>query len=603
MKEHILPGRILASGALPALLLSLVGCAVMPASTAPRPTAEADRAFQKISGRYLTEMLALTPVNATSLGEHRYDSMLDDVSAAGFARRVDLAKQLLAQLQTLDLNSMSRASQVDARMLRNELEYEIWKVEQLKEWRWNPLLYTELAGNGIYLLMARDFAPLQQRLHSVAARLTELPAMLAQVRESLDAASVPRVHADTAVRQNSGVLSLIDQLVMPQLKTLSEAEQTDLRAAIAVARTAVAQHQIWLEKKLVPAAQGNFRVGAQLYDAKLRFALDSPLSRQEIRARAQSELTRVRAQMYEIARTVLAGRPNAPPVPAEPDAQQQQAAIAAALELAYAQRPDRDHVFEAAQRAFEETRAFVRSRDLITVYDDPLDIQPMPEFQRGVALAYCDSPGPLDQGQKTFYMISPIPHEWSDAQVASFLREYNTRSIYDLTVHEAMPGHYVQLAHANRYDSSLRAALSSGSFIEGWAVYAEGLMSEAGFLDGDPLMRLIQLKWYLRAVGNAILDQAVHVEGISREEAMRFMMHDTFQEEREAAGKWTRAQLTSAQLPTYFVGAQEHLALREEVRKAWGKGFTLKRYHDSVLAFGSPPVRYARELLLNLPIG
>ena len=127
-------------------------------------------------------------------------------------------------------------------------------------------------------------------------------------------------------------------------------------------------------------------------------------------------------------------------------------------------------------------------------------------------------------------------------------------------------------------------------------------MVEQGYLDGDPLMHLIQLKWYLRTIANAILDQAVHVDGMSRDAAMQLMIHDTFQEEREAAGKWMRAQLSSAQLPTYFVGAQEHLALREEARKRWGETFTLKRYHDKVLSYGSPPVRFVRELMFDLPI-
>ena len=169
-------------------------------------------------------------------------------------------------------------------------------------------------------------------------------------------------------------------------------------------------------------------------------------------------------------------------------------------------------------------------------------------------------------------------------------------------MHEAMPGHYLQFTHANRYKSPLRAVLASGTFIEGWAVYTEQMMMEQGFMEGDPLMHLIHLKWDLRSIGNAILDQAVHVDGISREDAIHLMTHDTFQEEREAAAKWVRAQLTAAQLPTYFVGAQEHLALREEVRKKWGKTFALKRYHDTVLSYGSPPVHYVRELLLDLPI-
>jgi uncharacterized protein (DUF885 family) len=586
-----------------ASIAGFVGCATTPpAPPAPVSPTEADVTFEGISKRYLDEMVALTPVAATALGDHRFDGVLDDVSATGYGRRVTLARELLAQVQELDSKQLSRANQVDAHLLTSELEYQVWRVESLSEWRWNPLIYTELTGNSVYLLMARDFAPLPERLRNVGARLTQLPRFLAQVREALDPARVPRIHAETAVKQNTGVLSLIDQLVIPQLGVLPEADQASLKAAIAHARTAVAQHQIWLEKRLLPEANGDFRLGAALYDAKLRFALDSPLSREEIRTRAQAELLRTRADMYDIARGVLQNRPDAPSLPPAPTADEQQAAIAAALELAYEQQPPRDKVFETARHSFEEAQSFVRAADFVTLYDDPLEIIPMPEFQRGVALAYCDSPGPLDRGQKTFYVISPIPDDWSDAQVKSFLREYNTRSINNLTIHEAMPGHYLQLMHSNRYHSPLRAVLASGTFIEGWAVYTERLMAEQGFLGGDPLMHLVQLKWYLRSIGNAILDQAVHVDGISREDAMHLMTHDTFQEEREAAAKWVRAQLTAAQLPTYFVGVQEHLALREEARTKWGKSFTLKRYHDTVLSFGSPPVRYARELALDLPI-
>jgi uncharacterized protein (DUF885 family) len=582
---------------------TLAGCAsTPPAPPAPVSPTEADVTFDSISKRYLDEQVALTPVTATALGDHRFDGVLDDVSTAGYDRRVALARELLAQVQGLDSKQLSRANQVDAHLLASDLEYQIWSIESLGEWRWNPLIYTELAGNSVYLLMSRDFAPLPERLRNVGARLTQLPRFLEQVRQALDPARVPRIHAETAVKQNTGVLSLIDQLVLPQLGALPEADQASLKAAIAHARTAVAQHQIWLEKKLLPEAQGDFRLGAALYDVKLRFALDSPLSREEIRTRAQAELVRTRADMYDIARVVLQNHSDAPPLPPAPTADEQQAAIAAALELAYEQQPLRDKVFDTARHSFEEAQSFVRAADFVTLYDDPLEIIPMPEFQRGVALAYCDSPGPLDRGQKTFYVISPIPDDWSDAQVKSFLREYNTRSINILTIHEAMPGHYLQLMHSNRYHSPLRAVLGSGTFIEGWAVYTEQLMVEQGFLGGDPLLHLIQLKWSLRSIGNAILDQAVHVDGISREAALRLMTRDTFQEEREATAKWVRAQLTSAQLPTYFVGVQEHLALREEARAKWGKSFTLKRYHDTVLSFGSPPVRYARELALDLPI-
>jgi uncharacterized protein (DUF885 family) len=226
----------------------------------------------------------------------------------------------------------------------------------------------------------------------------------------------------------------------------------------------------------------------------------------------------------------------------------------------------------------------------------------MPKFQQGVAVAYCDSPGPLDRDLDTFYAISPIPAEWTDEQTTSFLREYNSRSLYELTIHEAMPGHYVQLWHANKHPSVLRAVLGSGAFIEGWACYAQDIMIEAGHGGGDPLRRLVNLKWALRVISNAILDQGVHVEGWERRQAMAFMTGAAFQEEREAAGKWTRARVSSGQLATYYVGWIEHHALRREVQETQGSAFLAKSYHDALLSHGSPPVRLARALLLDQPI-
>jgi uncharacterized protein (DUF885 family) len=259
-------------------------------------------------------------------------------------------------------------------------------------------------------------------------------------------------------------------------------------------------------------------------------------------------------------------------------------------------------VVDAAKQALAQATTFVRERDLVSVPDDPVKIILMPEFQRGVAVAYCDSPGPLDKGLDTYFAISPIPDDWSKEQAESFLREYNSRMIHLLTIHEAMPGHYLEGAHSARYPSTLRAVLRSGLFAEGWAVYTEDMMADAGYMGGDPLFRLVQLKFYLRTISNAILDQGVHVDGWSREQAMRLMVHDAFQQEREAAGKWVRAQLTSAQLPTYFVGVQEQFDTRAAVEAREGASFDLKRYHDRVLSYGAPPVRFVRELMLDEPI-
>jgi uncharacterized protein (DUF885 family) len=573
-----------------------------PAAPAPPPPPTPDQQFETLAQNYLSESPEFAPVDATALGDHRFDDRVDDVSPAGWQVRVTFIDRYLAGLGAIDRAALSRPNQVDSLLLRRELEYERWRIQTLEDWRWNPLIYTRIAGDALYNLMAREFAPAPERLKNLGKRLDELPRFLSQARESLVPARVPKVHAETAVRQNSGLISLLGGEVASQIATLPAAEQETLRASVTRARSALSQHQIWLEKRLIPEANGDFRLGQQLYDQKLGFALFSSLSRDQIRARAEAELAATRQAMYGIARAVLMGRRGAPALPEKPSASQQQRAIQAALELASAERPPRDGVLQAARAALADTTNFVRDKNLVTLPQEPLEIIEMPAFKQGVALAYCDSPGPLEAGQKTFYAVSPIPASWTRAQVDSFLREYNTRSIRNLTVHEAMPGHYLQLAHANRYPSTLRAVLGSSPFVEGWAVYSEKLMIEQGYGGNDPLVQLVQLKWYLRSVVNALLDQAVHVDGMSRQAAMKLLTETGFQEEREAAGKWTRAQLTSAQLSVYFVGAQEHFALRAEAEQRAGGGFNLREYHDKVLSYGAPPVRFARQLMFGLPI-
>lgn len=564
--------------------------------------APADETFEKLAADYLSDLPEFSPVAATAIGDHRYDDRLDEVDAAARGRRLALYRQYLDALDGIDRSKLSRANQVDAGLLRNELESGIFSLEVLEEWAWNPLVYVNLAGNSLYTLLARDFAPLDERMADAAARLEQLPRFLAQVREALEPARVPEVHARTALSQNQGVNSIIDTMLVPRTGEVSPETAERLEAAIAGARDALAAHQAWLERDLLPKAKGEFRIGARLFDAKLAYTLQSPLSRREIRRRAEQEYVRVRDEMFRISKAIYSDLHPYTSFPDRPDEAFKQVVIRAALEQAYRHLPEPDRIVETARETLARATEFVRAKDLVSVPDDPIEIVVMPEYQRGVAVAYLDPPGPLDQGQKSFYAVAPLPEDWTEEQIRSFLREYNLYSIHNLTLHEAMPGHYLQLAHSNRYPSTLRAVLWSGPFVEGWAVYAERFTIDAGYLDGDPLMRLINLKWYLRTVTNAIIDQAIHVEGMTRDQAMRLMIEGAFQEEREAAGKWTRAELTSTQLSTYFVGYQEHRDMREAVERARGDEFDLHRYHDRALSFGSPPVRYVRALLLDEPI-
>jgi len=246
----------------------------------------------------------------------------------------------------------------------------------------------------------------------------------------------------------------------------------------------------------------------------------------------------------------------------------------------------------------DKIKSFIRDRHILTLPDpDTCKVIEMPEFQRGFSAAYLNPAPPLDPKADSLYAVSPPPKEWTPARVETFLREYNSAMLQILTIHEAYPGHYVQLAYSNRCPSQIRKILSSGSFAEGWAVYTEQMMLDQGYGDGDLSLRLHQLKFYQRAVINAILDNKMHCENISDDEAMKFLVERGFQTEAEAVGKILRAKQSSTQLSTYFVGRTAFYRLRQAVERKQGDAFDLAKFHQAVLNHGTLPVKYLPELV------
>lgn len=571
-----------------------------PAAAAPADVAAAtteDARFEAFGDRIVDEYLKLNPIYATAIGEHRYDALMPDVSAKGRASLRSFAERSLAELARFDEKRLSREPQVDAIMLKDQLDYIIYSDQRLKNWSWDPLTYG--AGDAFFSLMSREFAPLPERLRSATGRLEALPAYLAQSREALVPARVPLIHAQTAAKQNPGLNSLIDELVAKK-SALPTADQARLERAAAAAKAAVAEHQTWLDKTLIPNAKGNERLGATLYDEKLRLALESTLSRQEIRARAEREIRTLRSKMYQVAAGMIKGDAGAPPAPANPTGDEEQAVIEAGLAKVYADVPPRDAIIPFAKQTLDEAIAFAKQKDLVGFPTQTFNVIEMPEYARGVSTAYADMPGALEKDQRGYFDVMPIPPDWSAEQTSSFLREYNKWGIYELALHEGVPGHLLQLAHSNQYKSKLRAVLASGPMIEGWACYGQDVMADAGYLGSDPRYLLAHYKSQMRMPVNAMLDFDFHTGKLTREQAMELMTKTAFQQEREAAGKWVRLQLSSAQLPVYFVGYQDWKDFRAAAQKR--PGFSQRKFHDSALSHGSPSVRFIRELELGEPI-
>ena len=546
-----------------------------------------DARFETFAQKYVQELIDRDPEAATRLGEHRNDARLNDYSAKGVERELAAARTGLTELARIDAKKLSAENAVDSRILKNRLESQIYELETLKGWQWNPLQYN--VGSALYALISREFAPPEQRLKSVIGRLNAVPAVVAAAKANLR--TPPKVHTETAIQQNKGTTKLVKEQLEPLAKQAPALEK-DFREAQSRALAALQDYQQWLEKDLMTRSTGEFRLGEEKFRKKLRFALDSDLSKEEILRRAEADLKATRSAMYHTAVQLWPRLSPDKPVPLD-----QGAAIKAVLDDAARKRPDNGTVIAQATKALSETTAFVKEKKFVTVLEEPLDILPTPEFQRGVAVASCSPAGPLEKNKKTFYYISPTPEDWPPERVDSFFREYNDSMLQEVTIHEAMPGHYLQLAHANRFRAPtlIRGVIFSGTFVEGWATYAEQVMADAGY--GGPEVRMQQLKMRLRMILNAIIDQKIHTEGMAEKDAIARMMNDGFQEEGEAVGKWKRAQLTSTQLSTYYVGNTEMNDIRAAWEKNHGKYPDLRALHDAMLSFGNAAPKYVRERL------
>jgi uncharacterized protein (DUF885 family) len=550
-------------------------------------------AFQKVARDYVEQYLQASPEQATELGDHRFDGELTDYSAQARAKDLATQKEFRDKLNAIDGTQLTGANNIDFRILKENIDYEIFRAEELKEPEWNPLVYMQSLANSLYLLVARDFAPAEKRIPSLRQRMERIPGVIAQAKANLQ--HPPRIHTETAIEQTQGAINLVRTELAP---LLDQAPQMKKELAPLQDKTAAAleDYEKWLRNDLLPRSDGDFRLGEEKYRKKLRFALASDLPMEELMKRAKADLEQTQTAIYETALLLYKKYfPNADPAAA--GLADKHKVTAAVLGKLAEQHPNDATVVDYAKKITAEATGFVKQHDVVAVPDVPLDVIAMPEFKRGVAIAYCDAPGPLEKNGKTLFAVAPTPKDWSKERKESFFREYNNYMIRDLTVHEAMPGHFLQLARSNEFRAPtlVRAIFQSGSFIEGWAVYCEQVMAEQGY--GGPEVKMQQLKMRLRAICNAILDQSIHAGNMSEQEAMDLMTKEAYQQEGEAVAKWKRARLTSAQLSTYFVGATEHLDLRAAAQKKLGEQFNLKKYNDQVISYGSPPVKYVRELM------
>lgn len=542
---------------------------------------------------FLDRYWALQPDAAIAVGYYRYAGRLAVPDAAYRARRLAFLDRSIAALQRLPDAGMDAATRTDRAVLLSQLEQERWSLAEFREWQWNPALYN--VADAFALLLNTPYAPEAERLRTVSTRLTQVPAYYAAARAAIE--RPVREQVQLAVQQSQGTLDVFGDDLERQVagSALDAAERARFLQRLRAARAAVEGYIAFLQaldERLARDGGGrDFRIGRAAYERLFGYTIQTGVTPDALYARALQEKERLHARMAELADRLW---PKYFPDQAPPPGR-----VARIGQLIA--RLSENHATPAGfygevQALIPRLEDWVRTHQLVDLDPSrPLAVRVTPPYQRGVAMASVNAPGPYDATAKTYFNVTPLD-AFTPAQADSFLREYNHWLLQILVIHEAVPGHYVQLVYANKTPSRIKSVFGNGPMIEGWAVYSERMMLESGW-DPSPEMELMYSKWLLRVVCNTLLDYGVHVRGMQEDEALRLLRDEAFQSETEARGKWRRAQLSYVQLASYFAGFSAIYDFRESLKQQLGERFDLKKFNDRFLSYGSAPVAVITPLI------
>jgi uncharacterized protein (DUF885 family) len=543
---------------------------------------------------YLEEVFHQQPMRATQAGDHRFDDRLEDISAPARAAWLALTRRTQAELpRAVDYQKLSRDGQIDFEIFQQHLQTDIWETEHFHPFESDPRTYGDYLSDSVYLLLAQSTLPKETNISNCIARMASLPAIVAEAERTL--AHPPRPILDTAILQNRGAIDFYEHEIFEFAGETPQLER--LKSAATATVELLKGYQSFLEGPLSARATGDWRIGRAKFDKLFALEMGAGITAEENLAAARTEFARVRRDMYTVARQLWQQYYPGQPLPPD-DPEGERATVLKVVKAVDQEHGDATNLVADARATVDKIKAFIKERNYLELPDpDRCQVIEMPEFRRGNSLAYMDNAPPLDPQGASYYAVSPPPTDWTPEQVRSFLEEYNHHMLQILTIHEAYPGHYVQLAAATKNPSLIRRLQDSGAYVEGWAVYGEITMLNEGYGGGDLRLRLMQLKFYLRAVANSILDYQMHCTPMSDAEAMKFLVDEAYQSEGEAKLKLVRSKQSSVQLSTYFVGRMAHYQLHQQIERELGDRFDLSRYHAAVLAAGAVPPKFLPELV------
>jgi len=537
--------------------------------------------FDKLTDDLLYGTLSLSPVTATQTGYHEHngvslDEMLDDYSASGIDTQRKFYNDIQSRVNALNPTSLDAEQRADLEIIKNQLQLAFLELDTIQNYKHNPTVYVEVAGSALFVPSILDYAPKEQRYRHIVKRLEKFPALFSQAKMNL--VDAPDVWNRVAREENQGNIGLIEH----DLKSaVPEPQKADYDRAAAGALAALKDFNTFLEQELSKKTS-DWRLGKEKYARKFEYVLAIGKTPEQLLGEAEADLKAIRQEMEKLA---------APK------------SVQEALGEIAKKHATPETYMAAAKKALEQATAFVRDKSLLTLPTrSNLAVIDTPEFMRGIyAVGGFNPAPPLQPELGAFYWITPIPKTWPADRIESKLREYNNYGLQHLTIHEAMPGHYVQLEYANDVQPKsrrlLRNIFGNGPYIEGWAVYTQQLMTDQGYMNNDTGMRLTLMKQLLRVLANTVLDVRLQTMGMTEQQALDLMINDTYQEKEEATAKLQRAQLSSCQLPTYYSGWKGWLQVRDRYQQAKGNGFSIREFHEQALKESAVPLPTLEVLL------
>ena len=576
---------------------------------------EANTKFAQMTDQFVKDSLALSPVNASQAGYHKHkdpkngktidlDAQLDDVSPQGVAAQEKFYRAWRHRFQTeTPVASLNAQDAADYRLIDDQIALSLLDFEHIQSYKHNPTGYVELIGNAMFLPLTQEYASKEVRVGDVISRIGQIPRFIAQAQSEL--IDSDPIFISTAIEENEGNINLVDSVAIDiPAGSLLKAQYDKVAPA---AKKVLTDFNDWMTNDLAkrPASGRTWRLGKEWYEEKFRYVMETSITPEQLLADAEAKVKAVRAEMLQLALPLYKQMyPGQDDYGTLPTRERENKIIAAVLNMISDEHPQRDQLIEAVKADVEGIKQFIREKRIVSLGSrENLKVIPTPEFMRGsYSVAGFHSAPPLEPTAEAQYWVTPIDPKMPEAKVESKLREYNNYTLKWLTIHEALPGHYVQAEHADDVEPPnrrvLRGIFGNGAYIEGWAEYIADVMTEEGYLDHSPKFGLVRRKILLRAISNSILDIRLQTMNMTDQQAMDLMLNDTFQTQAEAEGKLRRAKLTSTQLPTYFVGIRQWWELRKKYQAAKGSAFNLQEFHNKALDQGPLPIEYLEKIIL-----